>query len=250
MLLSAASRLPSVRVMSQLPMRFSAPPTPTETPTPAAPPPPAAAAAAVIRAWMSAVDSAVTADLPPCTVNRLSLMKALVPIVMTFSAPAPPPLTETPAAPPPPIETAAAAEAARIFALLRAPTETPPLRVVNPASTLAIEAWIPPAMLLMASAKPTATPTPAAPPPAPESEAAPVTAVISAVFAAVTVTLPALMPASAPVPSPSIVAEVTTPIALAVTEPAALPETPAAPPPWIAAAAAMTVAEIFWLALA
>ncbi|GJE69965.1 hypothetical protein CHKEEEPN_1497 [Methylorubrum podarium] len=239
-----------LRATDHEPIRFSAPPMPTETPTPAAPAPPAAAAAAVIRAWMSEAASAVTADLPPRTVRRLSATKALVPIVMTLSAPAPPPLTETPAAPPPPIETAAAAEAARMRALLRAPTVTPPLRVVRPASTLAIEAWTPPAMLLIASAKPTATPTPAAPPPAPESEAAPVTAEISAVLAAVTVTLPALIPAPAPVPSPSIVAEVITPMALAVTEPAAVTETPAAPPPWIAAAAAITAAEIFWLAVA
>ena len=231
------------------PMVFEAAPTPTETPTPAAPPPPAAAAAATIRAWMSAVASAFTVEAPPPTVSTLSATNAFVRRVMTFDAPAPPPLTETPAAPPPPTETAAAAEIARIRASLRALTETPPLRVVSPASTLAIEAWIPPAMLLMASAKPIATPTPAAPPPAPESEDAPVTAMICAVFAAVTVTLPALMP-SEPVPSPSIVAEVTTPMAFAVTEPAPLTDTPAAPPPWMAAEAATTVAEIFWLAVA
>ena len=230
-------------------MVFAAAPTPTETPTPAAPPPPAAAAAATIRAWMSAFEPADTVDLPPRTISALLATKAFVRTVMTFDAPAPPPLTETPAAPPPPMETAAAAEVARMRASLRAPTETPPLRVVRPASTLEIDAWMPPAMLLMASAKPIATPTPAAPPPAPESEAAPVTAVIWAVLAAETVTLPALMP-SEPAPSPSIVAEVSTPIALAATEPAAAPAIPAAPPPWIAAEAATTVAVIFWLAVA
>ena len=167
---------------------------------PAVPPTEIEAEAAITCARMVEASSAVRVTAPD-VVSRLASTCALTLLRMTLVASAPAPLMAMPATPPTAAPSAAAPDEAVIVATWSASSTIAPAVAVTPVSAFLIAAstWL--AMVLRASATPTAAEMPATPPTEAAIEAAPTVALIEEVSRAARVMPVAEMPLA---PSPSM----------------------------------------------